>query len=129
MKDRRAAARVVAKTLGLDEAKIRARLEAHEGFTYVARWVDPAKAEALRALDIEAIGIDPEPRRSYPAGKPAAPARMGFRVASLDDTLALLRSRGVPIVREAQDSRWGRRAIVEDPDGNRIDLAGNGHAS
>jgi len=77
MKDRRAAARVVAKTLGLDEAKIRARLEAHEGFTYVARWVDPAKAEALRALDIEAIGIDPEPRRSYPAGKLAAPL-IGF---------------------------------------------------
>jgi catechol 2,3-dioxygenase-like lactoylglutathione lyase family enzyme len=61
----------------------------------------------------------------YPCqgNKPAAPIRIGFRVPSLDHTIALLRSRGARIVREASDSPWGRRAVVEDPDGNRIELA------
>ncbi|MFO0688724.1 MAG: penicillin-binding transpeptidase domain-containing protein [Myxococcota bacterium] len=77
MKDRTGAARIVADTLGLDRARVAKRLAEHESFTYLARWVDPAKAEKLRALDIEGIGIDPEPRRSYPAGKLAA-AVIGF---------------------------------------------------
>jgi predicted enzyme related to lactoylglutathione lyase len=55
--------------------------------------------------------------------KPAAPLRMGFQVRSLDETLELLRGSGSRIIREAHDSPWGRRAIVEDPDGNRIELA------
>jgi lactoylglutathione lyase len=60
----------------------------------------------------------------YPCqgGKTPAPVRLGFRVRSLDDTLAVLRRRGTTIVRDAQDSPWGRRAVVEDPDGNRIEL-------
>ncbi len=77
MKDRVATGRTVARTLGLDPARIEKRLLEHEGFTYLARWVDPEKAEKLRALELEAIGIDPEPRRSYPAGKLAA-ALIGF---------------------------------------------------
>jgi lactoylglutathione lyase len=60
----------------------------------------------------------------YPcqANKPSAPLRIGFRVPSLDQTLAVLRSNRARIVREASDSPWGRRAVVEDPDGNRIEL-------
>lgn len=49
-------------------------------------------------------------------------ARFGFRVTSLDGTLDALRSRGMRILREAADSPWGRRAVVEDPDGNRVEL-------
>ena len=49
--------------------------------------------------------------------------RIGFRVPSLDRTLDMLRRRGARIVREAKDSPWGRRAVVEDPDGNRVELA------
>jgi lactoylglutathione lyase len=61
----------------------------------------------------------------YPCegGNPAAPLRIGFRVPSLDRILDMLRSRGAPIVREAKDSPWGRRAIVKDPDGNRVELS------
>ncbi|HWY88456.1 MAG TPA: VOC family protein [Gemmataceae bacterium] len=61
----------------------------------------------------------------YPCqgSSPSAPVRIGFRVPSLDQTLDVLRSRGARIVREAKDSPWGRRAIVEDPDGNRVELA------
>jgi len=61
----------------------------------------------------------------YPwqGGKPSTPVRIGFRVPSLDSTLERLRSRGARIVREATDSPWGCRAVVEDPDGNRVELS------
>ncbi len=55
--------------------------------------------------------------------KPVAPLRIGFDVPALDQTIEMLRSRGIRIVREAKDSPWGRRAVVEDPDGNRVELA------
>lgn len=77
MKDRAATARRVAEVLGLRRSDVEKRFVAHDNFLYVARWVDPAKAEKLRALELEGVGIDPEPRRSYPAGKLAA-ALIGF---------------------------------------------------
>jgi lactoylglutathione lyase len=52
--------------------------------------------------------------------------RIGFRIPSLDKTLEILRARGTRIVREATDSPWGRRAVVEDPDGNRVELTAIG---
>ena len=61
----------------------------------------------------------------YPCegSNPSAPIRMGFLVPGLERTLEILRQCGARIVREAKDSPWGRRAVVEDPDGNRIELA------
>ena len=61
----------------------------------------------------------------YPCqeNKPSARMRIGFRVPSLDQALETLRWRGVRIVREAKDTPWGRQAVVEDPDGNRVELA------
>lgn len=60
----------------------------------------------------------------YPCqgSSPLTPVRIGFRVPFLDQTLGTLRNRGARIVREASDSPWGRRAVVEDPDGNRVEL-------
>jgi lactoylglutathione lyase len=55
-------------------------------------------------------------------GQPA-PLRIGFRVPRLDQILNTMRCGGVPIVRELKDSPWGRRGVVEDPDGNRVELA------
>jgi len=115
MKDRIATGRIVAETLGLDPAKIEKRLLEHEGFTYLARWVDPEKAEKLRALDLPEIGIDPEPRRSYPAGKLAA-ALLGF--ANID-------GKGVRGVEQIEDE-WltGTPRIVRvERDGGRRTLA------
>ncbi|MEZ4332841.1 MAG: penicillin-binding transpeptidase domain-containing protein [Myxococcota bacterium] len=77
MEDRVETARQVALALGLRRADVEKRFVEHENFLYVARWVEAAKAEKLRALDLEGIGIDPEPRRSYPSGKLAA-ALIGF---------------------------------------------------
>jgi lactoylglutathione lyase len=51
------------------------------------------------------------------------PVRIGFHVARLDEILESLRVNGTRIIRPAQDSPWGRRAVVEDPDGNRVELA------
>ncbi len=52
----------------------------------------------------------------------AAPLRVGFRVGAVDPILERLRVHGARIVNEPNDSPWGRRAVVEDPDGNRVEL-------
>ncbi len=77
MDDRIATAQKLAEILELDEEHLARRFTTRDGFTYVARWVDPADAERLRALDLPGVGIDAEPRRSYPAGALAAPL-LGF---------------------------------------------------
>lgn len=95
IEDRPAATRSLARALGVDEKQIASRIAAHDRFTYVARWVEPAQAERVRALGIAGIGIDREPRRSYPAGKLAAPL-IGF--ANID-------GRGVRAV-EQLENEW-----------------------
>jgi cell division protein FtsI (penicillin-binding protein 3) len=77
VEDRARAAGAIATALGVDLKQVSRRLIEHEGFTYIARWVEPSQAERIRALDIAGIGIDREPRRSYPANEFAAPL-LGF---------------------------------------------------
>ena len=77
MKDRAAAATEIAEVLGLAAEPLRQRLAAREGFTYIARWVEPEQADRIRALELAGVGVDMEPRRSYPAGRLAAPL-LGF---------------------------------------------------
>jgi len=77
IKDRAATAKALSSALGVGAKHISKRLAAHDRFTYIARWVEPDHAERVRALDIQGIGIDREPRRSYPGGKLAAPL-IGF---------------------------------------------------
>ncbi len=48
--------------------------------------------------------------------------RIGFQVASVDGIIQQLRQRQVPILSEPKESAWGRRAVVQDPDGNRVEL-------
>ncbi len=81
IEDRGATARALSKALGVDAKHISKRLAAHDRFTYIARWVEPEQAERVRGLDISGIGIDLEPRRSYPAGRLAAPL---IGVANMD---------------------------------------------
>ncbi|MDX1946943.1 MAG: VOC family protein [Pirellulaceae bacterium] len=52
----------------------------------------------------------------------SARVRLGFEVASLDKAVNALRSRAAKVLKEPGDSPWGRRAVVEDPDGNRVEL-------
>ena len=48
--------------------------------------------------------------------------RIGFRVPSVDAALAALSEYPAAVVTPARDSEWGRRAVVADPDGHRIEL-------
>lgn len=49
--------------------------------------------------------------------------RIGFAVTDVDDATAKLGSfSGARIVATPKDSEWGRRAVVADPDGHRIEL-------
>jgi predicted enzyme related to lactoylglutathione lyase len=52
--------------------------------------------------------------------------RIGFRVAALDAVLARLAEGGAKIVSTPKDSPWGRRAVVSDPIGHKIELLEDG---
>jgi lactoylglutathione lyase len=60
----------------------------------------------------------------YPCrnARPATTVRLGFQIPAVDDTLELLRKRGARIISEPKDTPWGRRAVVEDPNGNGVEL-------
>ena len=55
-------------------------------------------------------------------GAPTLGTRIGFRVPSVDAALAALSDYPDAIVTPARDSEWGRRAVVADPDGHRVEL-------
>lgn len=62
----------------------------------------------------------------YPASArfPASiSARIGFSVDSCDDVIERLRAAGFSIETAPTDSPWGRRAVVLDPDGHRVELS------
>ena len=60
----------------------------------------------------------------YPCQNDVSPIslRVGFRVPSVDATVETLRECGARIVSDPKDSQWGRRAVVMDPDGNKVEL-------
>ncbi|MCB9724556.1 MAG: PASTA domain-containing protein [Spirochaetaceae bacterium] len=118
--DHDAAARVLARALGLDATRVAERLAAHDRFTYVARWVDPAAAERVLELELAGVGVDREPRRSYPAGSLAA-TLIGFAdidgkgvrgVEQLEDTWLAGRPRRVRVERDAR----GRTLALQSTD-------------
>ena len=49
-------------------------------------------------------------------------ARIGFAVPSVDAAYLALLGAGGQGVSEPKDSEWGRRAVVSDPDGHRVEL-------
>jgi predicted enzyme related to lactoylglutathione lyase len=61
----------------------------------------------------------------YPAsadGRSTLGTRIGFRVPSVDEALSALHEFPDAVVTPARDSEWGRRAVVADPDGHRVEL-------
>lgn len=71
-----------------------------------------------------AAQVGPAVFEIYPsrADSPAGKVRIGFEVASLEPAVGALRGKSAKIVKEPYDSPWGRRAVVEDLDGNCIEL-------
>jgi catechol 2,3-dioxygenase-like lactoylglutathione lyase family enzyme len=61
----------------------------------------------------------------YPAtaATPADPGtRLGFRVPSVDNAVAALAPEGAVVLSGPAESPWGRRAVVSDPDGRRVEI-------
>jgi predicted enzyme related to lactoylglutathione lyase len=60
----------------------------------------------------------------YPQGSAdkTVGVRLGFRVKSLVTTIARLQAINGVIVSPMQESKWGLRAVVSDPDGHRLEL-------
>ena len=53
---------------------------------------------------------------------PANSVRLGFAVAALDKLLETLLDAGGKLITEPLDSPWGRRAVMADPEGRRLEL-------
>jgi predicted enzyme related to lactoylglutathione lyase len=52
--------------------------------------------------------------------------RVGFSVGSIDEAIKALGDYPNAVISPVRDSEWGRRAIVADPDGHRIELLQKG---
>jgi cell division protein FtsI (penicillin-binding protein 3) len=115
--DPRATAIAAGRALRIDPDRLYPKLaDRSRGFVYVARKADPARAEALKALNLTGLGFYPEERRVYPLG-PVAAHVLGF--AGLDN-------RGLSGLELALDKtlggRNGRQTVVRDPFGRTLDV-------
>jgi lactoylglutathione lyase len=50
------------------------------------------------------------------------PARLGFAIPSLTDTLQAMQTMGIQMLPVARDAKWYNSAIVLDPDGRKIEI-------
>ncbi len=48
--------------------------------------------------------------------------QIGFQVDSLDDVFSAATKAGAPILIPPQEVPWGKRAVVQDPDGRPVEL-------
>jgi lactoylglutathione lyase len=48
--------------------------------------------------------------------------RLGFEVLSLENLITALDAWPGSVISPPQDSLWGRRAVITDPDGHRVEL-------
>ncbi len=60
------ASRHLAQALGLSQHDVMKRIKQDKPFVWVARRVNPEKAQAVRSLELVGVGLAPEPRRYYP---------------------------------------------------------------
>jgi cell division protein FtsI (penicillin-binding protein 3) len=115
--DPRATAIAAGRVLRIDPDRLYGKLaDRSRGFVYLARKADPARAEALRALELTGIGFYPEERRVYPQGTVASHV-LGF--AGIDN-------RGLSGLELALDKtlagRNGRQTVVRDPFGRTLQV-------
>ncbi|MBW4580020.1 MAG: VOC family protein [Tildeniella nuda ZEHNDER 1965/U140] len=57
-----------------------------------------------------------------PGTVPTTATRLGFQVTSVDTVVCELRKYGASIISPPANSPWGRRAVVADVDGHRVEL-------
>ncbi|MCC6642714.1 MAG: penicillin-binding protein [Deltaproteobacteria bacterium] len=108
--DRDATAAALAEALGVDPARVAARLSQTRRFSYVARWVTQEQADRIRALKLPGIGITEEPRRVYPFAELASQI-VGFSnidgegvrgIEEQEDAVLRGEARKVPVERDGR---------------------------
>ena len=72
------------------------------------------------SADMNGCVFEIYPRRSE--ADSTASVRLGFQVADVDSLVSELIEAGIKIVTEPANTEWGRRAVVEDSDGHRIEI-------
>ena len=75
--DRENTVATLAQVLGQSEQALGNRIGNRKTFVYVARWITQEEAQQIEALNLPGIGLENEPRRTYPAG-PLAASLLGF---------------------------------------------------
>lgn len=58
----------------------------------------------------------------YPGQAPIAPMTLGFTVEDLDALLERLEASDGRLTYGPRASPWGRRAVIRDPDGHRVEI-------
>lgn len=48
--------------------------------------------------------------------------RVGFQVSSLSASMKALALTGTRVLRQPESTKWGRRAVIVDPEGHRVEL-------
>ena|SRR5258706_15365265 len=76
------------------------------------------------ACDMGALVVELYPGKQgiAPDRKNAGATQIGFQVTNLDTVIDSLNQQGCTIITTSQDSAWGRRALVQDPDGRAVEL-------
>jgi cell division protein FtsI (penicillin-binding protein 3) len=107
----------LARVLGVDRAELMRRVTSNMNrqFLYVERWVAPAQARRVAALDLPGVNLAREYRRYYPAGEVTGHV-LGF--TSVDDT-------GQEGLELAFDS-WlagqdGEKRVIQDSTGQEVE--------
>jgi lactoylglutathione lyase len=59
---------------------------------------------------------------SAPAPRTAGETMIGFEVESVEASVDAARALGASILQEPRDYPWGRRALIEDTDGRRVEV-------
>lgn len=57
-----------------------------------------------------------------PEGSPTTGTRIGFAVKSVDKAVTAISEHPTSVISPPRESEWGRRAVVADPDGRRVEL-------
>jgi cell division protein FtsI (penicillin-binding protein 3) len=109
-----AVAEQLAPILGRPVEELHAKLGSDSGFEYLARKIDQAAGQKVKALKIAGIGVCSEDKRVYPKGA-LAPQLLGF-VGTDNVGLAGLEKE----YDEVLSGRPGRLQVVSDLSGNRL---------
>lgn len=113
--DPAAVAKKLAPLVGCKEQELLAKLTRDSGFEYLARKIDAAKGQEVKALKIVGVGVCSEDKRLYPSGA-VAPQLLGF-VGTENVGLA-----GIEYQYEDMLSgEAGELTVVSDLHGNRLD--------